>query len=397
MVRRMKFDEVKDRRGTYCTQWDYVKDRFGKDDLLPFTISDMDLESPKEIVEALIKRINHKIFGYSRWNHDDFKNSIERWYNRRFDFQINKEWIVYSPSVIYAISKFIEMKSKKGDGILIHTPGYDGFFKVIVDNDRKLLTSPLKKVKESYEIDFDDFELKCKKAKIFLLCSPHNPTGRVWTEKELEKMIKICKKYNVFIISDEIHMDIIYRGKHHPVLSQSGDYIENIVLCTSASKTFNIPALCGSYLFVTNQKDRDEFLRILKNRDALSSPSILAVIATITAYNKCEYWVNELVKYTESNIKYVKEYLEKNIPVLKCEVPQGSYFAWIDFSKLGISNEEFQRNLIDIGGVAIMPGLTYGEEGRYFIRFNVGCSIKKVEEGLQRIEKAVKHIENKNI
>lgn len=392
MVRRMKFDEVKDRRGTYCTQWDYVKDRFGKDDLLPFTISDMDLESPKEIVEALIKRINHKIFGYSRWNHDDFKNSIEGWYNRRFDFQINKEWIVYSPSVIYAISKFIEMKSKKGDGILIHTPGYDGFFKVIVDNDRKLLTSPLKKVKESYEIDFDDFELKCKKAKIFLLCSPHNPTGRVWTEKELEKMIKICKKYNVFIISDEIHMDIIYRGKHHPVLSQSGDYIENIVLCTSASKTFNIPALCGSYLFVTNQKDRDEFLRILKNRDALSSPSILAVIATITAYNKCEYWVNELVKYTESNIKYVKEYLEKNIPVLKCEVPQGSYFAWIDFSKLGISNEEFQRNLIDIGGVAIMPGLTYGEEGRYFLRLNVGCSIKKVEGGLQRIEKAVNHI-----
>ncbi|BBA50175.1 putative cystathionine beta-lyase [Fusobacterium varium] len=388
----MKFDEVKDRRGTYCTQWDYVKDRFGKDDLLPFTISDMDLESPKEIVEALIKRINHKIFGYSRWNHDDFKNSIEGWYNRRFDFQINKEWIVYSPSVIYAISKFIEMKSKKGDGILIHTPGYDGFFKVIVDNDRKLLTSPLKKVKESYEIDFDDFELKCKKAKIFLLCSPHNPTGRVWTEKELEKMIKICKKYNVFIISDEIHMDIIYRGKHHPVLSQSGDYIENIVLCTSASKTFNIPALCGSYLFVTNQKDRDEFLRILKNRDALSSPSILAVIATITAYNKCEYWVNELVKYTESNIKYVKEYLEKNIPVLKCEVPQGSYFAWIDFSKLGISNEEFQRNLIDIGGVAIMPGLTYGEEGRYFLRLNVGCSIKKVEGGLQRIEKAVNHI-----
>ncbi|WP_373077868.1 MalY/PatB family protein [Fusobacterium varium] len=388
----MKFDEVKDRRDTYCTQWDYVKDRFGKDDLLPFTISDMDLESPKEIVEALIKRINHKIFGYSRWNHDDFKNSIEGWYNRRFDFQINKEWIVYSPSVIYAISKFIEMKSKKGDGILIHTPGYDGFFKVIVDNDRKLLTSPLKKVKESYEIDFDDFELKCKKAKIFLLCSPHNPTGRVWTEKELEKMIKICKKYNVFIISDEIHMDIIYRGKHHPVLSQSGDYIENIVLCTSASKTFNIPALCGSYLFVTNQKDRDEFLRILKNRDALSSPSILAVIATITAYNKCEYWVNELVKYTESNIKYVKEYLEKNIPVLKCEVPQGSYFAWIDFSGLGISNEEFQKHLIDIGGVAIMPGLTYGEEGRYFLRLNVGCSIKKVEDGLQRIEKAVNHI-----
>ena len=279
MVRKMKFDEVKDRRGTYCTQWDYVKDRFGKDDLLPFTISDMDLESPKEIVDALIKRINHRIFGYSRWNHDDFKNSIEGWYNRRFNFQIDKEWIVYSPSVIYAVSKFIEMKSEKGDGVLINTPGYDGFFKVIEDNDRKLLTSSLKKVKNSYEIDFDDFELKCREAKIFLLCSPHNPTGKVWTEEELKRMIEICKKYNVFIISDEIHMDIIYNGKHQPILSQAGDYIENIVLCTSASKTFNIPALCGSYLFITNQKDKDEFLRILKNRDALSSPSILAVIA----------------------------------------------------------------------------------------------------------------------
>ena len=214
MVRKMKFDEVKDRRGTYCTQWDYVKDRFGKDDLLPFTISDMDLESPKEIVDALIKRINHRIFGYSRWNHDDFKNSIEGWYNRRFNFQIDKEWIVYSPSVIYAVSKFIEMKSEKGDGVLINTPGYDGFFKVIEDNDRKLLTSSLKKVKNSYEIDFDDFELKCREAKIFLLCSPHNPTGKVWTEEELKRMIEICKKYNVFIISDEIHMDIIYNGKH---------------------------------------------------------------------------------------------------------------------------------------------------------------------------------------
>lgn len=390
----MKFDEVKDRRGTYCTQWDYVKDRFGKDDLLPFTISDMDLESPDEIVDALIKRINHRIFGYSRWNHDDFKNSIEGWYNRRFDFQVDKEWIVYSPSVIYAVSKFIEMKSKKGDGVLINTPGYDGFFKVIRDNERKLLTSPLKKVENGYELDFDDFESKCKEAKIFLFCSPHNPIGKVWTEEELKKIIDICKKYNVFIISDEIHMDIIYRGQHHPILSQGGDYIDNIVLCTSASKTFNIPALCGSYLFVINQNDRDEFLRILKNRDALSSPSILAVIATITAYDKCGYWVDELVKYTENNIKYVKEYLEKNIPILKCEIPQGSYFAWIDFSGLGISNEELQRDLIDIGGVAIMPGLTYGEEGRYFLRLNVGCSIKKVEDGLQRIEKTVKHIIN---
>ena len=393
MVREMGFDEIRDRKGTYCTQWDYVKDRFGKDNLLPFTISDMDLESPKEIVDALLKRINHRIFGYSRWNHDDFKNSIEYWYESRHSCKIDKEWIVYSPSVIYAVSKFIEMKSSKGDGVLINTPGYDGFFKVIVDNDREVIESPLKRVDGKYEIDFEDFEAKCQRAKIFLLCSPHNPTGRVWSRDELQKMIEICKKYGVYIISDEIHMDIIYEGQHRPIVSEGGDYMENIILCTSASKTFNIPALCGSYLFIPSQKDRDEFLRILKNRDALSSPSILAVIATIETYNRCGYWVDELVKYTRSNICFVKEYLEKNIPQLSCEIPQGSYFAWIDFSKLEISSEEFQKYLIETGGIAVMPGLTYGEAGRYFLRLNVGCSVKKVQDGLERIKKAVDQIE----
>ena len=388
----MNFDEIKDRRGTYCTQWDYVKDRFGKEGLLPFTISDMDLESPEEIAEALVKRINHKIFGYSRWNHDDFKNSIENWYKKRFSCEINKDWIVYSPSVIYAASKFIEMKSEKGDGVLINTPGYDGFFKMILGNERKIISSPLKNINGKYEIDFEDFEKKCREAKIFLLCSPHNPVGKVWTEKELAKIIEICKKNNVFIISDEIHMDIVYNKKHIPIVSLGKDYLENIVLCTSASKTFNIPAFTGSYLFIPSEKNREDFLKILKERDALSSPSILAVIATMTAYNECEYWVDELIKYTENNIKFVKEYLEKNIPELFCEIPDGSYFAWIDFSKLGISSEEFQKYLIDIGEVAVMPGLTYGEEGRYFLRLNVACSIKKVKDGLERIKKSVDYI-----
>lgn len=388
----MNFDEIKDRRGTYCTQWDYVKDRFGKEGLLPFTISDMDLESPEEIAEALVKRINHKIFGYSRWNHDDFKNSIENWYKKRFSCEINKDWIVYSPSVIYAVSKFVEMKSEKGDGVLINTPGYDGFFKMILGNERKIISSPLKNINGKYEIDFEDFEKKCREAKIFLLCSPHNPIGKVWTEKELAKIIEICKKNNVFIISDEIHMDIVYNKKHIPIVSLGKDYLENIVLCTSASKTFNIPAFTGSYLFIPSEKNREDFLKILKERDALSSPSILAVIATMTAYNECEYWVDELIKYTENNIKFVKEYLEKNIPELFCEIPDGSYFVWIDFSKLGISSEEFQKYLIDIGEVAVMPGLTYGEEGRYFLRLNVACSIKKVEDGLKRIKKTVDYI-----
>lgn len=388
----MNFNTVIDRTGTYCTQWDYVKDRFGKEGLLPFTISDMDFQAPEEIQEALIKRVKHGVFGYSRWNHEDFKNSIEFWYKSRFDFQINKDWILYAPSVIYSVAKFIEMKSEKGDGVLINTPAYDGFFKVISDNERKIISSPLIKDKEEYKIDFSDFEEKCKISKIYLMCSPHNPIGKVWSEEEIKKIISICKKYNVFIISDEIHMDIVYKGKHTPILKVADDYIDNIALCTAASKTFNIPALGGAYILCTTQKDRDEYLRILKNKEALSSPSILGVIATITAYNKCGYWVDELLKYTKENIKFVKKYLEENIPQLSCNIPDGCYFAWIDFSKLNMSSDEFQNLLINIGKVAIMPGNTYGKEGEYYLRLNIGCPRKKVEDGLNRIKISLENL-----
>ena len=385
----MNFDTVIDRKGTYCTQWDYVKDRFGKDGLLPFTISDMDFQAPKEIIEVLIKRVNHGVFGYSRWNHEDFKNSIEFWYKLRFNYQIDKEWILYAPSVIYSVAKFIEMKSGKGDGVLIFTPAYDGFFKVIGDNDRKIISSPLIKNGNNYEVDFEDFEKKCKEAKIFLMCSPHNPVGKVWSKEELEKIISLCKKYNIFIISDEIHMDIVYKGKHTPILEVAGDYIESITICTAASKTFNIPALGGAYILCTTNLDRDEYLRILKNKEALSSPSILGVIATIVAYNQCGYWVDGLLKYTKENIEYVREYLKENIPELTCDIPDGCYFAWIDFSKLNISNEIFQKALIDIGKVAIMPGVIYGEEGKNYLRLNIGCPREKVKDGLSRLKLAI--------
>ena len=243
----MDFDTIINRKGTYCTQWDYIKDRFGVNDLLPFTISDMDLASPDEIIESLINRVNHKIFGYSRWNHDDFKNSIELWYKKRFNFDINKDDIVYSPSVIYAVSNFIRMKSNINDNVLILTPAYDGFFKTIKANNRNIISSSLKKSDSKYEVDFNDFEEKCKISKVFVFCSPHNPVGKVWDIEELKKIIDICKKYNVYIISDEIHMDIVYNKKHIPIFAVS-DY-DNMVLCTSASKTFNIPALGGG-LFI---------------------------------------------------------------------------------------------------------------------------------------------------
>ncbi|OEJ14990.1 beta-cystathionase [Brachyspira hampsonii] len=391
----MDFDTIINRKGTYCTQWDYIKDRFGINDLLPFTISDMDLQSPDEIIDALIKRINHKIFGYSRWNHDDFKNSIELWYKKRFNFNINKDHIVYSPSVIYSVSNFIRMKSSINDNVLILTPAYDGFFKTIKANNRNILSSSLIKTESKYEIDFEDFEKKCRVSKIFLFCSPHNPVGRVWDIDELKKLVNICKKYNVYIISDEIHMDIVYNKKHIPILSVD-DY-NNMILCTSASKTFNIPALGGSYLFIRNNKDRNEYLNILKDRDALSSPPILAIIANMTAYNKCDYWVDELLEYINSNINYIISYLDKNIPMLRSYMPEGSYFAWVDYSKLNISEEVFQKYLVEIGKVAIMNGSVYGEEGKTFLRINCACSINKIKDCMNRITNTIEYMKSNNI
>ena len=387
----MNFDTIINRKGTYCTQWDYIKDRFGVDDLIPFTISDMDFEAPKEIIDAVMNRVNHKVFGYSRWNHDDFKDSIKLWYKKRFNFSINKEWILYSPNVMYSVSNLIRMKSKTGDNVLIFTPVYDGFFKTIKANNRNIITSALKKINNMYQIDFEDFEKKCLKSKILLFCSPHNPIGRVWTSDELKRVVGICKMHNVYVISDEIHMDIVY-NRHTPIFSIN-DY-KNIALCSSPSKTFNISSLSSSYLLVRDNSDREEFLYILKDRDSLSSPQILGIIASIEAYNKCDYWIDKALKYIENNIKYIINYINKNIPDLKCYMPEGTYFTWIDYSNLNISNKDFQKYLINIGKVAIMDGITYGEDGKFFIRINCACPMEKIKDCMNRINNTIEYIKS---
>lgn len=394
MIEKKEFDKGIDRRGTYCTQWDYIEDRFGKSDLLPFTISDMDFQAPKEIINAISNRNNHGIYGYSRWNHLDYKNSIVSWYNNQFKYDLNPEYIQYSPTVIYSISKFIEMFSKEGDGIIVQTPTYDAFYKLIKETNRNILENELVCTEGNYTIDFIDFENKIKNAKIFLLCSPHNPTGRVWKRWELQKLIKICEENNVFIISDEIHMDICYsENKHIPIIAVDPNYRDKMVICTSASKTFNIPSLGGAYNLIPDIEIKEKFASILKNRDGLSSPTIFGVVATITAYNNCEAWLIKLKDYLHKNLEYAKNYIDNNMPLLKTSIPEGTYFLWIDFSKLNLSPEEFQKKLINYGKVAIMPGIVYGEGGKNYIRLNVACSRKKLEKGIEGINRALNYVE----
>ena len=383
------FDEVINREGTNCTQWDYVQDRFGQSGLLPFTISDTDFALPKQVIQRLNERMSHPVFGYTRWNHKEFKNSIETWYQKRFNIKIEKDWIYYTPTVIYAISQLIKMKSNENDGVIIQTPAYDAFFNVIKENNRTVVQNDLIYKDGYYSIDFIYLEelLSKSKNKILLLCSPHNPTGRVWSVDELTTLIELCRKHDVYIISDEIHMDIVRKEYNHiPLFKKS---IENIAIVTSGSKTFNFPGLLFFFVLIPDLEDGNIFLRYLKQRDGLSSPSIMGMEATITAYNECSEWVEELNNYIDENIKLVQEYLERNLPEIKLVYPESTYLLWLDISGLNMTMDELQERLIKIGNVAIMDGKTYGGNGQLFLRYNIGCPKSKVLEGLNRLKLSI--------
>lgn len=399
MLEKNVFDELIDRKGTYCTQWDYIEDRFGVNDLLPFTISDMDFAVPHVINDALKKRESHPIYGYTRWNHIDFKQSIVSWYKERFATQVDLDWIVYSPSVIYTISRLIELKSEVGEQVVIQTPAYDAFFKTIRTNKREIAENPLHYINGIYSIDFDDLEQKLadEKTTIFLLCSPQNPTGRVWTKEELTKMIELCDRYHVFLISDEIHMDIVRETYQHlPVVSVATKF-EQIAICSSASKTFNTSGLIGSYALIPDKRLQEDFLEVLKNRDGLSSASIMGIESIIAGYSSGQNWVDELNEYISSNLTVVANYLKLQIPEIKFTIPESTFLAWIDISGLPFEMEDLQQALIEIGEVAIMDGSIYGVQGKDFLRMNIGCPRKKVMDGLEGLKKAVDYLKmNKN-
>ena len=384
-----EFDKIIERKGTFCTQWDFVEDRFGQKDLLPFTISDTDFAIPETVNQALQKRIQHPIYGYTRWNHKHFKSAVSAWYQKQFDFAIEEDWILYSPSVIYSLSQLIEIKSQPQEGVVVQTPAYDAFFKTITANNRLCVENPLIFNEGKYTIDFIDLEEKLAHPnnKILLFCSPHNPTGRVWTSEELQQVVLLCQKYDVFLISDKIHMDVLRKDKqHHPILQYG---TENIALLTSASKTFNFPGLIFSYLLIPNENLREEFCQHLKEKDGLSSCSILGMEATISAYQTSDIWLEELKNYLDDTVDFTRTFLKEYLPKIKLIESEATYLLWLDVSEQGVPMDKLQQALINIGKVAIMDGEVYGQEGRNFLRLNIGCSRAKVKDGLERLLKSI--------
>lgn len=386
------FSKVVDRHGTWCTQWDYVADRFGSADLLPFTISDMDFATAPCILEALAQRLSHGVLGYSRWKNDEFLAAIQHWFLTRHNTKIDPQSLVYGPSVIYMVSELIRQWSSAGDAVVIHTPAYDAFYKAIEGNQRVVRAVELEKRTDGWYCDMTALEnaLSRPESKILLLCSPQNPTGKVWTRDELETMAELCQRHGVKVISDEIHMDMVCGD--HPHIPWSNVARDSWALLTSGSKSFNIPALTGAYAIIEDTQSRNDYLSALKGRDGLSSPAVLALTAHIAAYQQGASWLDALRDYLASNLHYVARELNAAFPELSWQVPQSTYLAWIDLRPLNIDDRTLQEALIHQQKVAIMPGYTYGEEGRGFVRLNAGCPRSKLEKGVQGLINAIRTI-----
>ncbi|MEU9204223.1 aminotransferase class I/II-fold pyridoxal phosphate-dependent enzyme [Streptomyces sp. NPDC048332] len=378
------FDTVIDRRGTWSVQWDGVADRFGVDGLLPFTISDMDFETAPEVLAALRARLDHGVFGYTDWRLGDFRPAVAHWFATRYDTVIDTGRLVYGPSVLSQLSQLLQMWTAEGDGVVVHTPTYDGFRKAVTGLGRELRGVGLG------DTEALERELARQDSKVLVVCSPHNPSGRVWTEAELAEMASLAARHGVAVISDEIHADFVHEGRVHvPWTRVGGD--GRWALISSASKAFNFPALTGSYGIVGRAEDRTEYLRRMETAEGLASPAVLSLTAHIAAYRDGAAWLDAVRAYVAGNLSLVAERLNAAFPDLEWEPPQAGYLAWIDLRRAGVKDDEaLQRVLVERERVAVMPGGVYGAEG--FVRLNVGCARSKVVAGVEALIRGVEAV-----
>lgn len=381
------FDKPVNRKNTNCFKWDLMKQIFGKEDLKPFWVADMDFTSPEPVIKDIEKRLQHGVFGYP-FRSENYFNSIIDWYKIRHNWDIVKDWIVNTPGVVPGICFTIQALTKPGDKILTNSPVYDPFFYAIQDNDRELLISPLINKDNHYEIDFTDMENQFSSGiKMYILCNPHNPVGRVWTESELSKIIELCLKYNVYLVSDEIHSDLVFKQYKHLQLAKVNPEISRLLILFNApSKTFNIAGLATSYAIIVNEEIRGKLLNFI-NKNHLFMGNIFGITALESAYNNGQQWLDQLIDYLNRNYDYICKYLKENIPLIKPMKQEGTYLLWLDYRELGLSGDEMKSLLIEDAGLAITDGRQYGKGGDGYLRLNFGCPRAYLQEALDILGK----------
>lgn len=384
------FDKVPERRGTHCVKYDAIKMEGKPEDLLPLWVADMDFPAPSGVIERLKEMAEHGIFGYNLKT-PEYYAAVSNWYRSRFGWETEASWLVTVPGVVFALAAAVRAFTEKGDAVLIQQPVYHPFSDVIEQNERRLINSPLLLKNGKYEMDLADFEAKIveNQVKLYLLCSPHNPVGRVWSEAELRAVADICLKHGVRIVSDEIHSDFVYAGYQHHMLASLSDAYANItVTCTAPSKTFNLAGLQASNIFIPNETMRNAFSKELA-RTAYGELNGAGMTACQAAYETGEEWLEQLKTYLAGNLEYVRTFLKERLPEVALIEPQGTYLLWLDFRALGLEEAQLEELLVKKAKLWFNNGSIFGEEGNGFQRVNIACTRKMLMQAFEQLEQAI--------
>ena len=384
--RNLDFDRIIDRKNTRCLKYDFAVKRGMPEDVLPLWVADMDFETSSYIEDALTERVKEGIFGYSDVQTPYFE-IIRDWMIRHHDWEPQEKWLIKTPGVVFALAMAVKAYTDPGDKVLLQQPVYYPFSEVITDNGREVVSNDLVLTEDgTYKIDFADFEQKiiANGIKLFLLCSPHNPVGRVWTKEELEKIGDICVKHGVTVASDEIHNDFIWEGTHTVFAGIKKEFADISVTCTSPSKTFNLASMLISNIFIPNQILRRKFRKEM-DRAGISQLSVLGLVATEAAYAHGDEWYAAMKNYVRDNIAFARAYVEENLPGVRMIDTQGTYLIWLDFRQTGLTVEELDHKIIYEAGLWLDSGKIFGKTGEGFERINVACPRAVLQEALDRI------------
>ena len=389
--KNLDFDTVINRKNTKSLKYDFAVQRGKPKGVLPMWVADMDFKTSSYVIDALTQASLHGIYGYSEPEEEYFE-AVKNWMKKRHKWDVEEEWLVKTPGVVFALAMAVRAYTKEGDAVLIQQPVYYPFREVVVKNGRKLVKNELKQAANGkYEIDFEDFEEKIvnENVKLFILCSPHNPVGRVWRKEELTKLGDICLKHGVIVVSDEIHSDFVFQGEHTVFTNVKREYEENSIVCTSPSKSFNIAGLQVSNVFIANQKLRKKFLEQLE-ATGYSQLNLAGITACEAAYRYGEEWMDALLSYIKANAEYAKAFIEEKLPKVKVTELEGTYLMWLDFRAYGLSEKELSDRMIHKANLWLDRGGIFGKCGLGFQRINIACPRSILTTALEQMEKAFK-------
>ena len=384
------FDTVPNRRGTNCFKYDFAREMGMPEDVLPLWVADMDFPTAPAVLERLHALAEHGIFGYTGVK-DAYFSAVHNWYAQRFSWETQRSWLVTTPGVVFAIAIAIRAFTQKGDAILIQQPVYYPFANKVTENDRQLVVNPLVLKNGRYKMDFADMERKIVdyRVKMLLLCSPHNPVGRVWTKEELLRVGEICQKHGVLVVSDEIHADFTYAGHTHRVFaSVKSEFADFTITCTAPSKTFNLAGLQNSNIFIPNRQLRHAYKKEL-SACGCGGTNCMGMAACQAAYEAGADWLEQLKQYLAGNLAYIRQFLREKLPDIALIEPEGTYLVWLDLRKLGLTEQQQRQLIVQDAKLWLDTGTLFGQGGEGFERINIACPRTTIKQAMQRLEHAV--------